>query len=81
MPPFYHSPRPLPRHGDLGLYNESLAAVKEHIHRMQHKPAVLEWLNEVQRCLNRARRAAEESFYEGETRDTDDTGDTCDSSS
>lgn len=72
MPPFYHSPRPLPRHGDLGIYNDCLATVKEQIHRMQGNAAVLEWLNEVQRCLNRARREAEESTYFETTLDTHD---------
>ena len=58
MHTFRHSKPPLSRTGDLGLYNDCLTKVKEQIQLMHGKAAVLEWLNEVQRCLNIARQQA-----------------------
>lgn len=57
-PKYTHAPRRLPTSGPLGEYNDCLATVKAQIHIMTRNNANVQWLNEVQRMLNRARQNA-----------------------
>ena len=49
--------KPIPKHPAFVRYDTSLAGVKEHIDMMLRESplAAMQWLNEVQRMLNRAR--------------------------